>query len=214
MENSNQLRVLIADDHPLFLDGIRQMVEEAKDMWLVAECTNGDQTYERIMSLRPDVALLDVVMHGMSTTEIVRSIVAAGLPTRAVMLTAYGEPKRIAELLEAGAAGCLRKETPRAAIAEAIRRVAAGDTVLGHEVQTGLVQFLRDKRELEKPLLTERELECLKMLAEGLNQAAMAERLVLSQATIKSHLRTLYQNLGVSSGPAAVYEGMRRSLVQ
>jgi two-component system nitrate/nitrite response regulator NarL len=153
-------------------------------------------------------------MDGLPTSRIVADVKASALPTRILILSAVTERDAVAGLLEAGAAGYIAKQATRDAICNAIRRVAAGESVIGHEVQTALVDELRAGRSRERIVLTAREQECLGFLAEGLSSIQIADRLILGPSTVKSHLRSLYEKLGVSDRGAAVAEGMRRGLVR
>jgi two-component system nitrate/nitrite response regulator NarL len=135
------------------------------------------------------------------------------VPTRVLVLSAYAEGPDVYALIEAGAAGFLTKDSPRSAICDAVRSVAAGGTALGPVAQDSVRQEIRDRQTDGRGLLTAREHEILLLLAEGLSAPEIGRRLYLGTSTVKTHLHHLYAKLGVDDRAAAVAEGMRRRLL-
>jgi two-component system nitrate/nitrite response regulator NarL len=207
------LRVLIADDHPVFRDGVAAALRRQDDIEVVAECRSADEAAERIHALDPDVAILDNRMPGTPTREVIAQLVGAGVRTRVLVLSAHDDAENVGAALEAGASGYLTKDSDRSVICESVRRVARGETVIASEVQGALAERLRSAAVRPRALLTEREQQVLRFLAEGKSAPAIAEELVLSATTVKTHLGNLYEKLGVSDRAAAVAEAMRRGLI-
>ena len=204
--------MLVADDHPVYLDGIRAAVDSARDLELVAACADGAEALAGIRRHAPDVAVLDMRMPGMSAAEVIAQLARERMPTRTLVLSAFADGPDIYESLEAGAAGYLAKDEPRSRICDAIRSIAAGHAVIGASAQTRVVDEIRGRRQV--PGLTAREREVLVMLADGLSAREIADRLFLSTSTIKTHLHNLYEKLGVKDRAAAVAEGMRRGVLR
>jgi len=208
------LRVVIADDHPVYRDGIADALRRQEDFDLVAECESADEAAKRIRALAPDVAVLDNRMPGTPTREVIEALVAEGVATRLVVLSAHDDGETVVAMLEAGAAGYLTKDSDRSEICEAVRRVARGETVIAPAVQGAVADRLRRASARPRVLLTAREQEVLEHLARGLSAPQIAELLVLSPTTVKTHLGNLYEKLEVSDRAAAVAEAMRRGLLQ
>ncbi len=210
----SNLRVLIADDHPVFRDGVAAALRRQDDLDVVAECRSADEAAEQIRALDPDVAILDNRMPGTPTREVIATLVGEGVRTRVLVLSAHDDAENVGAALEAGASGYLTKDADRSVICEAVRRVARGETVIAYEVQGALAERLRSNTVKPRALLTEREQQVLRFLAEGKSAPAIADELVLSPTTVKTHLGNLYEKLGVSDRAAAVAEAMRRGLIE
>ena len=208
------VRVLIADDHPIYRDGVAAALRRQEDFELVAECESADEAAGHIRADAPDVALLDGRMPGTPTREVIEALVAEDVPTRIVVLSAHDDGESVVAALEAGASGYLTKDSDRAEICEVVRRVAGGETVIAAAVQGAVADRLRRATAQPKMLLTAREQQVLEHLAQGLSAPQIAEVLVVSPTTVKTHLGNLYEKLAVSDRAAAVAEGMRRGLLR
>jgi two-component system nitrate/nitrite response regulator NarL len=206
------VRVLVADDHPIYLDGISSAVNAAPDMDLVARCDDGDDALARITELQPDVAVLDMRMPALDALEILTVLSAREIATRVLVLTAFVDGSDVYDLLEAGAGGFLSKDEPRERVCDAVRALARGRAVLGVTAQTQIAAELRNRR--RGSLLTQREAEILALLADGHSASQIAERLVLGTSTVKTHLHHVYEKLGVTDRAAAVAEAMRRGFLR
>jgi two-component system, NarL family, nitrate/nitrite response regulator NarL len=214
MGGSRRIRVLIADDHPLFREESARVIAERDDLELVAEAADGRAALERIRALEPDVAVIDVRMPELDGSDVLVALREEGLPTNVVFLSAFLDAKTVYDAVAAGANAYLSKEAETQEIVTAILAAARGETILGPEVQTGLAEQIRFREESEsRPRLSDREHEVLKLIAQGLSAPEIGERIHLSTATVKTHLQHLYEKLGVSERAAAVAEGMRRGLV-
>lgn len=211
---SERVRVLVADDHPLFREAVARTVRERPEFDLIREAQDGREALHAIRELQPDVAVLDVKMPLLDGLQVLNAMTREGLPTRSVLLTAYLDGPIAFEAVAAGAGAILSKEADRRAIADAIAAVARGETVLGAEVQSGLAAEIRLRGTSDRPPLSAREQEVLRLVADGLSAPQIADTLVLSPATVRSHLQSLYEKLGVSDRAAAVAEAMRRGLLE
>lgn len=211
---TDTLRVLIADDHPLFLFAIAHSVNSRSELELVGQARTGREAIAIALETRPDLAVLDVEMPDLGGLDVLRAFAREGLATR-VLIVSGGLDARVSyELIEAGAAGVLDKSAMPDQIGDALIRIASGETVLAQTVQSALMRAVRDRRERPATALSPREAEVLGFLASGLSAPQIATELHLSPSTIKTHLQRLYERLGVSDRAAAVAEGMRRGLIK
>ena len=206
------LRVIVADDHPIYREGVARAIAARDGLEVVAQCARGDEALARIRELGPHVAVIDYRMPGLDADGVLDGLGDAA--TRVLVLSAVTEPADVVAVLERGAAGYLNKDADRQVIVEAVERIAAGGTVLAPEVQAAMVSHVRTQASRPTTLLSPREQEVLEFLAEGLSSPQIADRLIVSPTTIKSHLRNLYEKLGVNDRAAAVAEGMRRGLLR
>lgn len=211
-EPAGRMRVLVAEDHPVFLDGLARAIERRDELVLVAQAGDGRSALALVQEHQPDVALLDLRLPGLTGLQVLAAIVRDTLPTRVLMLSAESSGPQVFEAVRIGAAGYLSKSADRTTICDAIVAVAQGAVVLAPEVQGDLVAELRLRHD-DHRRLSPREAEILRMVADGLSAPRIGERLHLSAATVKSHLQNLYEKLGVSERAAAVAEGMRRGLI-
>jgi two-component system nitrate/nitrite response regulator NarL len=208
-----RIGVYLADDHPIYLDGLKRAIKERPDLELIGDSEDGRQALADLKRVAADVALLDIRMPGLSGTQILEACQRNGVATRIVFLSGHSQSDLIYEAMAKGAMGYLSKLADREAIFDAIVAVNRGETVLSPEFQTGLVGELRRRETDTGPILTPREKEILVLTAEGHSAPEMAQRLHLSTATIKSHLHTLYEKLGVSDRASAVAVAMRKGLL-
>jgi two-component system nitrate/nitrite response regulator NarL len=190
-------------------------IRERPEFELVAECVDGDEAISEIAAHEPHVALVDLQLPGRSGLDIVRSSSASGSATRVVILSAHIDSAFVYEAVAARAAGYLSKDADRRAICDAIAAVARGDTAFAEDLRGGLIKEIQARASVnEAPRLTARERDVLGLVADGLSTRRIAERLYLSQTTIKGYLKTVYEKLGVSDRAAAVAEALRRGLLQ
>jgi two-component system, NarL family, nitrate/nitrite response regulator NarL len=211
---AERVRVLVAEDHPLFRQAVVRTVKERPDFEVVAETADGREALDAIRALRPDVAVLDLKMPGLDGVQVLNALTRDGDATRVVLLSAYLDGATAFEAVAAGAAAYLSKDADGTRIADAIAAVARGETVIGQEVQSGLAQQIRAQRDGRRTLLSEREREVLGHVADGRSAPEIGRLLFLSTATVKGHLQSLYDKLGVSDRAAAVAEAMRRGLLE
>lgn len=207
------LRVLVADDHPLFLFAVAHAVQGRDGLELVAQAATGAEALAAARAERPDLAVLDVQMPDLGGLEVLDAMTREQLPTRVLFITATIDAAGAYDLVQAGAAGVLEKDATPDAIGDALMRIARGETVLAPNVQAALMSGVRARRE-PAIALSAREQDVLRGLARGLSGPQIAAELHVSPSTVKTHLQRLYERLGVSDRAAAVAEGMRRGLIE
>jgi DNA-binding NarL/FixJ family response regulator len=210
------LRVVIADDQPMMRAGFKAVLEATGDIHVVAEASTGEEAVRAATEHAPDVVLMDIRMPGMDGIEATRRLPRQ----RVLILTTFGLDQYIIEALRAGASGFLLKDAPTQEVVAAVRAVAAGDAVLSATVTRQLLdQVARrlpapvSRRPNELDVLTEREQEVLRMLANGLSNAEIATALVLSEATVKSHVSRLLGKLGLRDRVQAVIYAYETRLI-
>lgn len=206
------IRVMIVDDHPLARAGLATFLLAYDDLELVAEAGSGEEAVEQARRLGPDVVLMDMVLPGMDGAEAIAAIRTVCPHARALVLTSYREDAHVRRALAAGAVGYLLKDVSAEELADAIRNASQGRATLAPEATEALI---RAATQPPQPgfELTEREREVLSLLSAGLSNADIAERLVVSLATVKSHVSNILSKLGVESRTEAVALALRRGLV-
>ena len=215
MESSDaRVRVVVADDHPFFRDGVARGLVHSGRIEVVAEAADGREALEAIRRNDPDVALVDYEMPDVDGLGVVRAAVRDGLRTRVLLLSAHTDSAVVFQALQEGAAGYLAKDAKRAEIVEAVLDVAKGRTVVPAELAAGLAGEIRMRAKDSGPVLSERERQVLQAFARGLSVPQVAGELFIGVSTVKTHTQRLYEKLGVSDRAAAVAEGMRRGLVE
>jgi two-component system nitrate/nitrite response regulator NarL len=215
MAPAARVTVLIADDHPLFRDGIARAIRARPDLELVAEVGDGRTALDRIRELSPAVAVLDLRLPDLDGLEVLNAVRRDALPTRVLILSAFTDGPLVFESVSGGAAGYLAKNADRTAVCDAVAAIARGETVLDPALQSGLLEEVRSRGVAdERPVLTPRETEVLRLIADGLSAPDIGRRLYLSTATVKTHVSHLYEKLGVSDRAACVAEAMRRGLLE
>ena len=214
MEASRRISLYLADDHPMYLEGLARAAKERPDLELVGQSRDGRQALADIGRLQPSVALIDMRMPGLGGSELLTAVKRDGLATRIVFLSAYGEADLVYSAIVNGAAGYLSKEADRNTIFDGVAAAARGEVVLSPDFQTEFVAEIRRREAAERPLLTSREQEVLRLTAEGHSAPDIARQLHLSPTTVKSYLQNVYEKLGVSDRAAAVAAAMRRGLLE
>jgi two-component system, NarL family, nitrate/nitrite response regulator NarL len=207
------VRVLLAEDHPVYLEGLSAAIHAAADLDLALVCDDGALALDGIRAQQPDVAVLDLRLPMLTAREVLAQLAEERLPTRVLILSAHLEGEAIVECLELGATGYMAKDATRADILDAIRTVASGQAVISTEAQTHMAEEIRRRAQSTQEALSAREQQILGLLAEGASAPDIARQLYLSPATVKTHLHNVYEKLGVSERAAAVAEGMRRGLI-
>lgn len=209
-----RVSVYLGEDHPIYLEGLVRALRQRPEFEVVGSASDGRRALEEIRSLAPDVAILDVNMPGLTGNDVLEAITRDALPTRVVMLSASVDSQVVFRAVAGGVGAYLTKDSDRATICDAVAAVARGETVLAPQVQAGLAGEVRLREHEARPALSAREHEVLEYTAGGLSAPDIARELQLSTATVKTHLRNIYEKLGVSERAAAVAEAMRRGLLE
>jgi DNA-binding NarL/FixJ family response regulator len=205
------LRIVVVDDHPVVRDGLRGMLDGQADLAVVGEAADGLEAVTVVARERPDVVLMDLRMPRMDGVAATSKIHAAQPWARVLILTTYDEDHDIVRAIEAGARGALLKDAPREELFRAIRATARGEMVLAPAVTARVFGRLRAPQQ-QTP--SERELEVLTLVAQGLTNRAIARQLAVSEATVKTHLVHLFAKLAVADRTAAVTAALDRGLIR
>jgi two-component system nitrate/nitrite response regulator NarL len=211
---TGRIRVFVADDHPLYREAVVRAVRARSEFELVGQAEDGRSALSAIRDDAPDIAVLDVQMPSLGGVEIVRAVNRDKLDTRVVLLSAHLESDTVYSAIVEGARAYLSKSWPAERICDAILAVSRGDIILPEEIQAGLAAAIRSHAGPDRPNLTPRENEVLGLIAGGHSAPSIAQELHVSTATVKTHMKTLYEKLGVSDRAAAVAEAMRRGLLE
>ena len=221
------IRVLVADDQAVVRDGVVLLLTSAEDIEVVGQTGDGNDAVRLAVAERPDVALVDLRMPGLDGAQVTAEVLAAGIGTRVLILTTFADDDAVMPALRAGALGYLTKDATGEAVLAAVREVAAGRTVLDPAVQRRLVQLVvtEPKAAAAAPAsspamlppeadgLTRREVDVVRLLAKGLNNRQVARELVVSQATVKTHLNHVLAKLALDDRGALIAWAWRFGLV-
>jgi DNA-binding NarL/FixJ family response regulator len=214
---ARRIRIVLADDHVMVRQGIRQFLEEAGDIEVVAEAGDGAEAVRLVEAHQPDVAVLDIRMPEVTGVEATRQIKARFPQVRVLVLTAYDDDPYVFALLQAGADGYVLKTASGDELVRAVRTVHGGRTALSPEIAAKVVRQATSGRpegaaDQVEPL-TEREIEVLRLAARGLTNRAIGHELGISHRTVQGHLANIYGKLGVNSRTEAVTEALRRGWI-
>ena len=211
---SEKVRVVVADDHPLYREGVVRALKASGQIEVVAEAEDGRGALAALQEHRPQVAVLDYKLPGLDGLAVTHAVVRDGLATRVLLLSALTDGGIVYKALETGAAGYLAKEARREEIVDAVLACARGENILSSELASGLVSEIRLRSHDDSPILTDREHEILKLVAAGKSLPEIAKELYLGVTTVKTHAQHVYAKLGVSDRAAAVAEAMRHGLIE
>jgi len=210
------IRLLLADDHRMLREGLRRsMVDQGFDV--VGEADNGEEAVRLVAELKPDVVLMDVSMPELDGVEATRIICASDAPTRVIMLPMHADTEVLADAIRAGASGYLVKDCSTDEVADAVRMTANGDTALSPQLAATMLSEVR-RMEIPNPaeedrIITKREEEVLQHIADGCSTPEAAERLYISQKTVKNHLASIYQKLDARDRTQAVLQAVRMGII-
>lgn len=210
------MKVLIADDHPVVREGLSAMLSRQPDIEVVGEAENGRECVEKTRKLRPDIVLMDLRMPEMDGVEAMRQIAATNPEVRFIVLTTYDNDEYIFKGIEAGARAYLLKDSPREELFKAIRAVHRGESLIQPAVAGKVLdRFAELSRQVQAPeALSDREVEVVKLMAEGTSNKEIAVSLHISESTVKTHIQTIFQKLGVSDRTGAVTQAIRKGIIR
>jgi DNA-binding NarL/FixJ family response regulator len=208
-----QIRVLVADDHPIVRSGIVALLADAADLEVVAEVADGDDAVTAALDLRPDLVLMDLRMPRMDGDRATALILASAPEIRIIVLTTYESDESILRAIEAGASGYLLKAAPQEEILAGIRSVARGEVALSPAIATLLVRRVKTPAAATSVTLSDREKQVLTLVAAGQSNPAIARELFVSEATVKTHLLHTFSKLGVNDRTRAVTLAMELGLL-
>lgn len=208
-----KIRIVIADDHPLLREAMRNAFEQQEDMEVVGEAGDGEEAVKLSSELKPDIVIMDIVMPNLSGIEATKQIRKISPTTAVLILTAYDDDRYVIGLLEAGAAGYLLKSARGQVLVEAVRTVYEGESVLHPTIIAKVLKYgvrmpSGGERKTEEQL-SDRELEVLKLAAKGMSNRDIAEELFLTVRTVKAHLSNIFNKMDVASRTEAIVKGVR-----
>jgi two-component system nitrate/nitrite response regulator NarL len=206
MDNkSNKVKIAIADDHTIFRDGLRRLLESEPEFQIVGEAADGAEALTMAQQSKPDVLLLDLAMPRLPGLDTLRELSTNKSPVKVILLTAAIEKRQIIEALQMGARGVVMKDAATQLLMKGIRTVMNGQYWVGRESVADMVTYLREQSAQQPPSpaksygLTKRELEILSTIVSGLSNKEIAQRFSLSEDTVKHHLTNIFDKVGVSS---------------
>jgi RNA polymerase sigma factor (sigma-70 family) len=213
------LRILICDDHPLFRQGLRRVLETVPDFAVVGEVDRADDVLPAVRATAPDVTILDVELPGGSGIDAAAHLQAEAPAVRVLMLSGFSEPTRVRAALRGGAGGYVLKNAPPTEIIDAIRQVASGRTALGPALAHAVATSLRAEPEEERmrqrlSTLTDREREVLRLTAEGESNAGIGKRLFISEGTVKNHMTHILRKLDVEDRTQAAVVAVKHGVTR
>ena len=219
-EDVGVIRVLIADDQPLFRRGLNVVLHTEERIDVIAEAEDGEEAIQKAEELAPDVVLMDVRMPKVNGIEAARSIRELVPSTKILMLTVSDEEDDLFQAIKAGANGYLLKEVSVEEVAEAVRAVVQGQTLITPSMASKLLnefvsldRRVNEKQQLPSPTLTARELEVLKLVAKGMSNREIADELYISENTVKNHVRNILEKLHLHSRMEAVIYAVKERLL-
>lgn len=207
---TQQIRVVVADDHPIVRQGVVALLEDEVDIEVIAQVSDGRAALSAVLTQDPDLVLMDLRMPEMDGVEATRAIRDRRPEIAVLVLTTYDTDEAIVRAVEAGAVGYMLKDSPTEDLVDAVRRAAAGETVLASPITKRLVERMHH---VSPDALTSREIEVLREVANGNTNAQVAESLHISEATVKTHLIHIYDKLAVSDRAAAVARAYEKGIL-
>jgi two-component system, NarL family, response regulator LiaR len=210
------IKLLLADDHRIFRQGLRELIEHKTDFLVVGEAATGREVLEQVEAARPDIVLLDIQMPEMDGVEVIQRLAEAYPGVKVIMLTMYQQDRQLFETIKAGARAYLLKDTDAEELMSVIRRVHSGDAALDPALTARVFdEFRRLGNSVpgSQAALTDREREILQLLAEGIDNRAIAARLFLSEKTVGNRLSEIFEKLGVTNRTQAAMVAVQRGLI-
>jgi len=211
----SKIKILIADDHPVVRAGLSAMLSRERDIEVVGEAENGNQAIEKANKLHPDIILMDLRMPEVDGIEAMRQIKTKSPQVKFIILTTFDNDEYIFKGIEAGARAYLLKDAPRERLFKAIRAVSKGESLIEPAIAGKVLdRFAELSRQTQSPeTLSERELEVLALMAKGEGNKLIASNLIISESTVKTHIQSIFQKLGVSDRTEAVTEAIKKGII-
>lgn len=209
------VRILLADDHALFRQGLRSLLEAEPDFKVMGEARDGREALRHALEAHPDVVLMDIQMPGLDGVQATREILSEWPQARIIMLTMYRQDNYVFEAVKAGARGYLLKDTDAASLVEAIRQVYQGEVLLDAEIAENIIQDFKTKAEAGPRThaeLAEREVQILRLVAQGYTNLEIANELQLSEKTVRNRLSEIFQKLHLNNRTQAALYALREGL--
>ena len=198
------IRLLIADDHPVFRQGLRAMLDSTDEFDVIGEAADGDEAVASALELKPEVTLMDLRMPGLNGIDATRKILEANPGMGVVVLTMFEDDDSVFAAMRAGARGYLLKGSEQDEVIRAIRSVASGEAIFGPAIAGRLIAYFSSANATAFPELTDREREVLELIAKGKNNQAIANELVLSLKTVRNHVSNVFNKLQVTDRAGAI----------
>ncbi len=212
---TSNIRVVVADDHPIVRKGIREELDQVIGLDVIGEADDGNAAIAVCASLHPDVLVLDVNMPGAKASDVIRSVREQAPPVQVLVLSAFGDLEYMLAMLKAGATGYLLKDENPSEIIRGVFAVAKGETRLSQAIASSLVMAtVREERDQAMSDLTARELEVLSLIARGQDNTRISEELSISMGTVKNHVSNIYAKLDVNSRAEAVAWAWEHGIVE
>jgi two-component system nitrate/nitrite response regulator NarL len=216
MDHRMSIRIILADDHPIVLHGLQQLFARHGDFRVLACCPDGSTTADAVAAHRPDVLVLDLRMPGEGGLGVLRTLASSGLDCRAVLLTAAIADEEVLEAVKLGVKGIVLKDSPPDSLLDCVRMVANGHTWFERDMMTSALHSAARRGSTATDtaaMLTRREIEMVRLVGQGLRNKMIAERLSISEGTVKVHLHNIYEKLGVDGRLELVLCAQQKGLV-
>ncbi|HOR85397.1 MAG TPA: response regulator transcription factor [Bacillota bacterium] len=213
----NKIRIIIADDHSIVREGLKQLLELEEDFEVVGQASNGAETIERVKELKPDVLLLDINMPTMNGIKALKKLKEEGIDTRVVILTIHEDREYLLETMQIGASGYILKDSDSASFFKAIRDAYNGESYIQPKLAADLIRefnkpkLARVKNENE---LTQREYEVITLIADGMNNKDIADKLFISEKTVKNHVSNIFRKINVSDRTQAAIYAYKNNIIK
>jgi len=216
-KNRSSIRILIADDHAMFRDGLRKLLEAADDVEIVGEASNGFECTKLLAQLKPDILLLDLRMPEKGGLGVLEEVKFDSLLTRVIVLTAADDERDVVRAMRLGARGIVLKQSASDLLLKSIRKVHDGEIWLDGHMTGRVIDAFKKSSESgqrqEKPLLSNREKQVVQLAAQGFRNREIGEKLFISEQTVKNHLRNIFDKLGVSDRLELVLYAIHHRLI-
>jgi DNA-binding NarL/FixJ family response regulator len=202
-KSKSAIRVVLADDHPIFRDGLRKLLDSADDVAVVGEASSGNECIQLVQKLKPDILLLDLRMPDKDGLQVLETVNFETVPTRVIVVTAAEDDRDVVRAMRLGARGVVLKQSATDLLLKSIHKVHQGEIWLDKRMTAEVMRAFAQSSEAggprrEKPLLSDREKEIVQLVAQGFRNREIGEKLFISEQTVKNHLHNIFDKLGVS----------------